>query len=377
MLNGGAIGPACTAAGATDDFRRRYFRFDDVIISGKFLHAGGSVVQPTPACSARKGGGWDCSCPTAGRAALSAANDQEPVFTVGFNDDTSATTPPGVIDIRARGCHSVRSGTVNEANVNATGSCHIEDLFAKDSKDKLLLRVDASALVRVSVGLVSALPVAPSAALTVVGPISQSSGTQLNVSNPDASTGLSVRSGGSIGLTASIQTAGPAGSSVAAMMANDADLSSVPASDFFRQTLGLPPADYRKQPAVTVLPCDNCNAAAVSAAVSSAPSRVVFIDGDLNLNAANAMGSGSAPVMLVVTGNVTVSQAVEFNGVIYAGGDFTWTSSGGSIKGAVIVGGEYVGSGNAAIAYDRNIVQKIHKGYGSFVRIPGSWTTEG
>ena len=380
MLNGGTIGPACTSAGATDDFRRRYFQFDQVTVAGKFLHkTGATSVQTTPACSARPGGGWDCSCPTGGRAVLSAANDQEPVFTVGFNDNASNKTPPGVIDIRSRGCHSVRSGTVTAANVNAKGSCHIEDLFQTEMVDKLALNVDAVAMVRVSVGLVSALPVVPSAALTVDGLVNQSAGTQLNAINPDPLTGLALRAGGAVGDPASVRTAGPAGSSAGTMVANDSDLNTIPPADFFRRTLGIPSDNYRQQPAVTMLSCaGGCSATATLVpALASAPTRTIFVKGDLDLDTAAAIGSASTPTMLVVTGNVNISQAVTFNGVIFAGGNVTWAASGGVVNGALIAGGDYTGTGNAAIAYDRAIVQKIHKGYGSFVRIPGSWITEG
>jgi hypothetical protein len=80
--------------------------------------------------------------------------------------------------------------------------------------------------------------------------------------------------------------------------------------------------------------------------------------------------------MLVVTGDVTVSSAIEFNGVIFAGRDLRWTAAGGKVNGAIIVGQDYVGSGTANITFDREIVRRVHKSYGSFVRIPGSWNTE-
>ena len=108
------------------------------------------------------------------------------------------------------------------------------------------------------------------------------------------------------------------------------------------------------------------------------PTRVIFVDGNLNLSSTAPMGTTQTPTMLVVTGDVTVSQAIEFKGVIFAGGNLNWTSGGanGKVDGAIIVGGNYAGAGNANIAYDRDIVRRIHKSYGSFVRIPGSWNTE-
>ena len=90
------------------------------------------------------------------------------------------------------------------------------------------------------------------------------------------------------------------------------------------------------------------------------------------------MGTTHTPTMLVVTGDVTISQPIQFKGVIFAGGNFTWTAAAanGIVEGAIIVGGNYIGNGNANITYDREVVRRIHKSYGSFVRIPGSWNTE-
>jgi len=380
MLNGGVIGTSCTSAGATSDFRTRYLELES---DGKFKprtwdtiwDPTGPRIQAQPSCSAKKGGGWDCGCPDIGGtppAALSASNDEEPVFTVGFIGDL-----PGVVSLKIRACHTVRSGVVTASNVNAEGSCHVNDLFETNELIKAKLVVDSLAMIRVSVGLVSALPVAPSAALTVRGTITQSAGT-LRVINQDPLTGLALRSGSPIADPTTMETAGPAGSTSATKVDGDTDLSGIAAGDFFRSTLGLPEASYREQPAALAIKCSGaCNASAsVLPAVASGPTRIIVVDGDLNLDTSSAIGTSELPTMLVVTGNVTVSQPITFKGVIYAEGNVTWSASGGTILGALISAGDYVGSGNAAIAYDRAIVQRIHKGYGSFVRVPGSWRME-
>jgi hypothetical protein len=234
----------------------------------------------------------------------------------------------------------------------------------------------------VSLGLVSALPVAPSAALTARGTITQdvAGGTELRAINPDPATGVALRAGGLIGDPSVVKTAGPAGSTALTMLQDDPDLKTVAVGDLFRLTFGLPAANYREQPAAQVIDCaGGCSAAtSLLPAVAAFPTRVIFVDGDLALDTNTPIGTASVPTMLVVTGDVTVSQPINFNGVIYAGGNMTWDAGagGGTVSGAVLVGGNYSGSGTAAFTYDRDIVRRIQKGYGSFVRVPGSWMTE-
>jgi hypothetical protein len=377
MLNGGAIDAQCGASSApNDDFKTRYLSLKPdgsfapvtwAATPGVFT-GGPPVVQAQPACSALPTGGWGCSCPTNGPGKnLNNTNVDTPVFVVGFDPDRQR---PGVAAIRVRGCNNVRSGTVTD--VNTYGSCHMNDMTATNMATKAELDVDAAAIVRVSLGLVSALPVAPTAALTVGGNVTQMSGS-LNASNPDPATGVALRAGGTI--TGTVNSAGPAGSLDNPQVALDAALHITPATEFFRTALGLPEAQYRQQPATMV--CSG-GCASLPTVAASNPTRVIFVEGDLNLSPATPMGTTQTPTMLVVTGNVTVSQAVQFKGVIFAGGNLTWTAAAanGTVDGAIIVGGNYIGNGNANITYDREVVRRIHKSYGSFVRIPGSWNTE-
>jgi hypothetical protein len=379
MLNGGTVGTACTSAGATDEFRTRYL---SVQPDGSFKAAdwptvfakGPDRIQAQPSCSGVKGGGWACSCPIVTPPAhLDATNGEEPTFTVKF-----AYSSPGVVVLKVRACNSARTGTITSSNVNEFGSCHAVDIDSGiGSEFKKDVQVDAMTVLRTSLGLVSALPVPPSAALTVAGSINQSGG-MLTAINPDPMTGLALHAGGTIdGAPATVTLKGPAGSTAPLEAPSDKDLSDIDADDFFRKALGLPAAKYKEQPAAVTIECGaGCAAnAAVLPVLAKGPTRVIFINGDLDLDDAT-IGSTATPAILVVTGNVTVSGLIDLKGVLFVGGNLNWTSASGRVNGAVIVGGDYTGTGNATIAYDRNIVQRIHKGYGSFVRIPGTWHME-
>jgi hypothetical protein len=212
--------------------------------------------------------------------------------------------------------------------------------------------------------------------LTVAGKIDQTAGT-LTAINADPLTGLALHAGGVISSPSTVRVAGPAGSTASATTASDIDLSSIPTTDFFRKALGMPSDKYKNQPAAVLIECSGgCEASTVVASLAKGPARVIFVDGNLDLNTTTAIGSDATPAMLVVSGNVKVSASIALKGVLFVGGKLDWAAANGTVNGAVIVGGEYEGTGTPTIAYDRNIVQRINKGYGSFVRVPGTWNLE-
>jgi hypothetical protein len=389
-LNGGVIGTSCgdADADATNDFKTRYL---NLTYDGKFepkLHplpavfagtplalkpgTGVNKYQIQPSCSGTSGGSWACNCPTTGPPALlHAGNAREPTFTIAFEE--ASAKEAGVIGMKIRACDSTRSGTITADNVNTFGSCHVNDLQPNDPEHKNDVRVDAMTMLSISLGLISALPVPPSAALTVVGPIDQTAGT-LTAINPDPLTGLAVHSGGPISSPATVRAAGPAGSTANVVSTSDADLI---ATDFFRKALGLPADKYKQQPASVVITCSGiCSAStAVIPKLAKGPTRIMVVDGDLDLDAA-AIGSDATPAMLVVNGKVVVSGSISLKGVLFVAGDLTWEDTAGTVDGAVIVGGKYSGKGAPTITYNQALVQRIHKSYGSFVRVPGTWNLE-
>ena len=388
MLNGGIIGTACKEADgdATDEFKTRYLT---ITYDGKFqpklypipaLFAGtalenkgttGNIFQIQPACSGTSAGALACSCPTAGPPAqLDVGNSGEPTFTVAFEESSGKV--PGVLGIKIRACNSARSGSVTSTNVNSFGSCHVNDLQPNYDTHKNDVQVDAMTMLSTSLGLISALPVPPSSALTVVGPVDQTAGT-LTAINSDPVTGVAIHSGAAISSPTTVKAAGPPGSTASAASPSDTDLST---DDFFRKALGLPLDKYQKQPASVVVTCSGtCSASDVAAKLAKGPTRIMFVDGNLDLDD-TAIGSDATPVMLVVKGKVTVSGSTTLKGVLFINGDLSWMDTAGTVNGAVIVGGKYTGKGTPIISYDRAIVQRIHKSYGSFVRVPGSWNLE-
>jgi hypothetical protein len=372
MLNGGTIDANCVGAAGSTDFRSRYLNLD---FDGSFKltqwPSGGSNATPAPSCTMTDAG-WSCSCPSGPAASLAATSGDAPVvFRVRFDQAPSAYVAggfPGVVPITVRGCTSALSGT--GGNVNDPGACHMATISAQ---------VDGQANVRVALGLVSALPVPPGATLTAGKNITLSAGSVLYASNADPNTATVLHAGGVIDKTgATTLFKGPAGSDSPALeLDGDTEMSAYAddSNTFFQSLFGMMPQDYQQQPAAFVVNCagGNCTASNLTAALATNPTRVIWINGDLNIDQAATFGSAAQPVMLVVTGTVTISQNATINGVIFSMGNMSWSAGGGVVNGALLTQLNFDATGTATLVYDREIVRRVRQSYGSFVRVPGSW----
>lgn len=385
MLNGGIIDENCQAtAGATNDFRTRYLNLavDGSFSLSKWPTASGSQA-PRPSCTMTETG-WMCGCPSGPAAQLPAASTAEApvVFSVAMSESPNAyvTSPyPGTVPIEVKACTSALTGEVTDANVNNSAACHVRP-FTQAAD------VDGQVRVQITLGLVSALPVPPVATLTAGGNITIDNGTTLSASNTDSSTGEVLHAGGSIVKigTAAANLSGPAGTLGTGLdHAGDTALSNLATTGtgeaLFQSVFGMAMADYRNQPAAIRLNCGGgCSSSAdVAPVLANNPTRVLWIEGDLDINQAGALGSASAPVMIVVSGNLTISQAAIVTGVVYSHGNVVWagSASNAAVIGALMARGNFTANANATLAYDRNVIRRLHQAYGSFVRVPGSWNS--
>lgn len=369
LLNGGRIGPNCAPSvdPAHSDFRRRYHFDEPPNIHGE----GGYDVawrdvsnnRVYPACVNREGV-LSCTCPTLGAAAAAiggVADGLGSAFRIEFLRPGNAVRP-GAIEFAARGCASV-----GEGGSACTSQTHTD-----------LPTVDGLSGALTTVGLVRALPIAPIAALTAGNAIS---GSALNVSNPDADTALAVHAGTSAPApSVDVVYQGPAGS-----VASDPDLRLVDpkladlraeANDgWFRKMFGMDPATYQRQPAVRFVDCSaGCNSASLTNVLLGYPRNPIWINGDLDLNAAGALGSAADPAMLIVTGQLTISANAIVTGFVHAE-NIVWATgaAGASMNGAMVAKDTFNATGLATLAYDRDVLDTIRLRYGSFVRAPGSW----
>ena len=81
-------------------------------------------------------------------------------------------------------------------------------------------------------------------------------------------------------------------------------------------------------------------------------------------------------MLVVATGNVALSGAMQMTGLIYARGNINWVNTAGSVSlltGALIGEKDFAAVGAPDIVYQSAIADELRNRTGSFVRVPGSW----
>ena len=389
MLNGGVLTDNCTAPTAAalvanpaafSDFRRRYLRIqpDTTAREGRWDTplVNGSFVRMYPACIMDANAGLSCICPslnTRSPAMTTPVDGLGSAFNVELRTDSNV---PGTLTIVAQGCASIGTGNT---------SCYNQQNLAQVAS-----RVDAKSGINMTLALVRALPLAAQApgrpqlaTLTTGGSVISSGGT-LKIANRDL--GLIVHAGGtSPPPSATAVYEGTAGSRSPVVSDSDSALSSLAASpDWFLSFFGMQPDVYKAQPALIKVPCPGgtCTSASLTATLARYPRHPIWVDGNLTIDSAAALGSKdptdlldlstSNPVMLVIDGVLTVNAATQIAGFLHAKNGIFWNAA-ATLDGALVTPGSFTATTGAELRYNKDVLNSIRLYYGSFVRVPGSW----
>ena len=370
MLNGGRTTANCTvpaggAAAGLTDFRSRYLvpSTNDANGEGAFelpwLQVPANRVYP--ACIIVDGAPR-CICPALGEvpADINAPADGiGSAFRITFRYFHVSAVRGGAAQFVSRGC-------ANPGDANTGCYAQNDDLPA----------VDGTTAVIATVGLVRALPVAPKAALTAGTTITANAPAQLRVANGDFASGLTAHAGGAIS-QAGNQFTGPPGSGSNGLAEGDGTLNALSAQGlepWFRALFVMDTASYRSQPAVVQLDCAaGCTRADIVNALLLNPRNPIWANGNVDINGAGALGTAADPMMLIVTGTLTVSADANVTGFVHAE-DISWSAPAATWNGAMVARrAAAVIGGVATINYDKAVLDTIRLGYGSFVRVPGGW----
>lgn len=375
MLNGGRTTANCTVPGAGvaagfTDFRSRYLvpSSNDVNGEGAFELPWGTAPanRVYPACIIVNGLPR-CICPAVGEAP---ANINAPADGIGsafritfrlFHGNaalTGSVARGGAVQFVSRGC----------ANPGAADNgCYAQN----DS----VPAVDGTTAVIATIGLVRALPVAPKAAITAGTTITANGAARLRVSNGDFASGLTAHAG--TGITApGSQFIGPPGSGSDGRVDGDATLRALSdegAEPWFRALFVMDTASYRRQPAVVTLDClAGCSRADIANALLLNPRNPIWANGNVDIDGAGALGSAADPMMLIVTGTLTVSADAAVTGFAHAN-QIAWSAPAATWNGALVAATAFDATGIATVNYDKAALDTIRLRYGSFVRVPGGW----
>lgn len=357
QINGGRVTSTCTSStvGTDASVRTRYIEVQDDL---SYKTPDRKTATPMACVSNR--GVWECSCPVLGAkpSVTPTADGNGQAFWVVFDAGLSG---PGILSVLAQGCSNL--GT------DSTSSCATAPDLAG-----VITTVDAVKVSNTQVGLVRALPFAPAAALTAGTTVTAVAGTTLWVVNPDANTGLTIHSGGAV-TAGTLKLAVAAGTPGDGKVESDGVLAARAAAGGrqFESIFGMDANNYKRQPATVMIDCAaGCTSADLADALSRHPGQVLWIAGDLNLNSAATLGSASQPMVLVSTGTVTLSRAINFNGFLYANAVVWAAGADASVfRGALVSASSFVANANATLLYDAAMIKVINGSYGSFLRAPG------
>jgi len=346
MLNGGRVDASCNAPAAAPDatFRDRYLTTD--VATGQLQ----PVAGVTAGC-VRTAGGWSCSCPTAGPAALvaPAGTANMPAFTVQF----SVAPQSGMVNVKARACSSFGTQCAAAATERSDAYVEVDSMFA----------------------LAGGLRAPPSAALTALGNASFS-GTDVRVTNADDETnGVTVNAGGAITGNPRL-TSAPGSVASGSMVAGDSSLSSLltqqgdkPFVTFF----GSDKAAFQRLGSVRSVTCAGDCGAAIQAAYDEGY-RMVWIDGNAVIEGSRTLGSATDPLLVVANGNLQLGGTMRLYGVAYSAAILSDNGGSAELHGAAIAEGSFSGSGSTHLVYDPDVLARLHFRTGTFARVPGSWS---
>ena len=126
----------------------------------------------------------------------------------------------------------------------------------------------------------------------------------------------------------------------------------------------------------------DCQSGCTSADIDG-KSGLVWVDGNINMNAKSNKGAGQFnpatgvdnPIILIIDGELKMNHSSsQINGLVYVTQD--WDNSngnGGKIKGSVIVEGSMKASGALTLKYNEDILSSIKNNAGMYLPVPGTW----
>ncbi len=154
-----------------------------------------------------------------------------------------------------------------------------------------------------------------------------------------------------------------------------------PTSDYFEYAFGISPSEVRAA-SNTYIPAGgtfssqslgdgNMTNASCSSGNKSC-GKIIWVDANSPDLGNKTYGTVSEPVIIIVTGAMTINGSPEINGMLYVAGSLQVNGS-PTINGALMAGGAISGNGNFTILYDKNILDNSLTVNAGFTMQSGSW----
>ncbi|MFC7409703.1 hypothetical protein [Hydrogenophaga atypica] len=317
-------------------------------------HLPTSTVPGASAGCRLPGGSLDCACPNNNQTW---ADDSAARFVVRLAPETGT----GTVRAQALGC------------APDTAPC---DQAAPNQLD-----TDARAWLSVALRPVPLLPSLPAAALTCAGECRLLEQASLR-NDQIVGLGLAAHTATTLTRAPSTQVLGLPGAPPAlASVENDPTLATAagaPCNDealfahLFQQSL----AAYARSPLTRHLSCPTDNDCSATIRQAHALGwRAFYLPAGALLSSGEAIGSPDAPVALVTPGRLTIDNAPNVYGVLFAHDTFVNASDGGAadIRGATVSCHQHRQGGQSEVAHDADTLNRLRESTRTYERVPGSW----
>lgn len=409
QLNGSIIDAHCGDHAATTSFQQRYLSFSATGVVNQ-TSRGGNPDDPRiwPTC-VFNGTSWNCTCPTGAAAdpVAPVGTGPFPAFRVWLStpEPSTAAAPPA--NAASSPWVAVTPARPGFAFIHSVGCTRLP--AAVEPCLDFLARGEIGEGVsfqRTILSLRSGLAVAPAAAVTARRAVTPAVGpARLRVVNTDdRSGGITIHSADPVDASRfefqtvpgtppelSVVHGDPrlmAVSTVAPASVPPAPASLSAGERMFVSTFGMKRATYRQQPGLRVC-ASPCTAADVNTLMQTNPDRVIWVEGDLVVNA--DIGSVGTPVLMIIDGDtLTMDPDRRIFGFVYLTGEgavipnqstLRLPDAPTQIQGALVAEGslvtEYAGvpaaSSFMTVTYDRAALDRLRMTYGSWVRLGAAW----
>lgn len=351
LLNAGAINDRCEPS--SHGGARAQERWLSVDREGLFLPRASATDAAVLLCDRSADGEWDCRC----------AGETPPAPQAGGPTTTSsvrvalsrADGAPGHLWLHAQGC------------AQASAACPAQaDWHAVESSTAI------SAVRHLQLAMLPALPQVPSSALLAVGPAELGEGMAV-VNTDGRSHGLALRSGASV-TGVRLAVIGPNGSlPEQRLLAHDPELRALGSEGLLRRLTGMLPGEWHRHPGLRTLRCSGpCRADSVEAAWREG-ARWVWVDGDLHIDRDMQWGSDEQPMLLLVSGGLNWASPGRLVGALIVQGsaELPQADAQARLDGALVVGQSVRGGAATQVVHNADVLQRLQRTVGSFLRAPG------
>lgn len=211
---------------------------------------------------------------------------------------------------------------------------------------------------------------APSAPMTAKGNI-QTGGNADIINQDPTTTGLTVHAGGSnVQVGSATLTTLPGTPPEASIAKSDPTLSSLSDDQFFMEFFGDTKDNVKNSADLRI----NCNGTC-NTELSGHTGKLIYVTGNTQISSNLTIGSPTAPVVLIVDGELKITGNVQIHGIVYCTA-IVWDNTGMgtvNIYGGAVAEGNFTGNGTPTITYDTTVLKKLNKEMGRYAKVLGTW----